>query len=111
MGCDGQGNWTPTALISDPHLTSKEANRLRPAFVAVKAKFLDRLARWEMVNLLIPTIDVVLTWRLTISDEDVLAQSVFSSQSLAGRVVRASGLGSGSSRVLIRSCVRTLLLL
>ncbi|GBM79904.1 hypothetical protein AVEN_35680-1 [Araneus ventricosus] len=48
----GNGLWLeriigpPTALISEaisgPHLHSKEANRLRPAFVAVKGKYLDR---------------------------------------------------------------------
>ncbi|GBL82806.1 hypothetical protein AVEN_106335-1, partial [Araneus ventricosus] len=38
----GKDNWTPTALISEPYLPSEEANRLRPAFVHVKTKFLDR---------------------------------------------------------------------
>ncbi|GBM98564.1 hypothetical protein AVEN_171403-1 [Araneus ventricosus] len=32
------------------NLPSKEKNRLRPAFVAVKGKFLDRLARFERVK-------------------------------------------------------------
>ncbi|GBM86476.1 hypothetical protein AVEN_109744-1 [Araneus ventricosus] len=32
--------------ISESHLPSKEANRLRPAFVHVKATFLDHLARY-----------------------------------------------------------------
>ncbi|GBN14815.1 hypothetical protein AVEN_161430-1, partial [Araneus ventricosus] len=43
----------PTALISEPHFPSKEANRLGPAFFAVKGKFLDRpdsLARGERVK-------------------------------------------------------------
>ncbi|GBM82235.1 hypothetical protein AVEN_440-1 [Araneus ventricosus] len=50
----GKGLWLariigpPTALIS--YLPSKEATRLRPAFVAVKGKFLDRLSRCERVN-------------------------------------------------------------
>ncbi|GBN13226.1 hypothetical protein AVEN_105186-1 [Araneus ventricosus] len=49
----GNGLWLarifgpPTALISEaisePHLPSKEANRLRPAFVADKGKVLERL--------------------------------------------------------------------
>ncbi|GBN55297.1 hypothetical protein AVEN_13457-1 [Araneus ventricosus] len=53
MGC-GKDNWTPTALISEvisePHLPSEEANRIRSTFVAVKEKFLDRLTRCERVN-------------------------------------------------------------
>ncbi|GBN88183.1 hypothetical protein AVEN_19916-1, partial [Araneus ventricosus] len=32
----------PTALISEPDLPSEETNRLRPAFLAVKRRFLDR---------------------------------------------------------------------
>ncbi|GBM44385.1 hypothetical protein AVEN_147392-1 [Araneus ventricosus] len=36
--------------ISEPHLPSKEANHLRPAFVDVKAKSLDRLARCKRVK-------------------------------------------------------------
>ncbi|GBM17750.1 hypothetical protein AVEN_98682-1, partial [Araneus ventricosus] len=31
-----------TFQISEPHLSSKEANRLRPVFIAVRGKFLDR---------------------------------------------------------------------
>ncbi|GBN98400.1 hypothetical protein AVEN_275124-1 [Araneus ventricosus] len=56
----GNGLWLarvivpPTALISEEiselQISSKEANRLRPAFVAVKGKFLDRLSRCERVN-------------------------------------------------------------
>ncbi|GBN30718.1 hypothetical protein AVEN_162453-1 [Araneus ventricosus] len=46
----------PTALISKPNLPSKEASRLRPAFVAAKRKFLDRLARWESVKVQQPHI-------------------------------------------------------
>ncbi|GBM86271.1 hypothetical protein AVEN_72159-1 [Araneus ventricosus] len=43
----GNDNWIhPTALIfeviPEPHLSSKEANRLRPAFVVVKGNFLNR---------------------------------------------------------------------
>ncbi|GBN06329.1 hypothetical protein AVEN_228793-1 [Araneus ventricosus] len=44
--------WTLYEAISEPHLPSKEANRLRLAFVDVKVKFLtalDRLARCERV--------------------------------------------------------------
>ncbi|GBN10876.1 hypothetical protein AVEN_212997-1 [Araneus ventricosus] len=41
----GKDNWAPTALISEvitePHLPSKEPNRLKLAFVDVKAKILD----------------------------------------------------------------------
>ncbi|GBL87264.1 hypothetical protein AVEN_270531-1 [Araneus ventricosus] len=55
MGCDGKVIGTPTALISqaisETPLPSKEANRLRPAFVVVKGKFVDRLARNERVKL------------------------------------------------------------
>ncbi|GBN49598.1 hypothetical protein AVEN_137093-1 [Araneus ventricosus] len=57
----GNGLWLariiepPTALlsevISDNHLISKGANRLRSAFVAVKGNFLDRLVRCERVNI------------------------------------------------------------
>ncbi|GBN33608.1 hypothetical protein AVEN_208386-1 [Araneus ventricosus] len=46
-------NWTHylAYLLSDLRNSppSKEAKRLRPAFVAVKGKFLDRLARYERV--------------------------------------------------------------
>ncbi|GBM18092.1 hypothetical protein AVEN_75516-1 [Araneus ventricosus] len=42
---------------------------------------------------------------------DLLAQSIFSSQRLAGRVVRTTGLGSDISGVRIRGCLRTLFLL
>ncbi|GBN14576.1 hypothetical protein AVEN_73594-1 [Araneus ventricosus] len=46
-------NWTPylAYLLSELRNSppSKEAKRLRPAFVAVKGKFLDRLARYERV--------------------------------------------------------------
>ncbi|GBM83406.1 hypothetical protein AVEN_242137-1 [Araneus ventricosus] len=42
---------------------------------------------------------------------DLLAQSIFSSQRRAGRVDRVTGLGSGRWRVLIRGCVHTPLLL
>ncbi|GBM75911.1 hypothetical protein AVEN_241361-1 [Araneus ventricosus] len=41
--------WTPyrayLLAISQPHLPSKDANRLRPAFSSVKGNFLDRLSR------------------------------------------------------------------
>ncbi|GBO33974.1 hypothetical protein AVEN_69937-1 [Araneus ventricosus] len=55
MGCGWQGLLDhPTALISEaiaePHLPSKEASRLRPALVAVKEKFSDRLAGDERVK-------------------------------------------------------------
>ncbi|GBM73923.1 hypothetical protein AVEN_184864-1 [Araneus ventricosus] len=48
-------NISVSTAISAPYLTSKEANRLRPAFVAVQGKFLDlpgRLAICERVNLI-----------------------------------------------------------
>ncbi|GBN80240.1 hypothetical protein AVEN_242897-1 [Araneus ventricosus] len=51
----GNDNWIrPTALISEaisaPHLPSEEADGLKLASVAVKGKFLDRLARCERVK-------------------------------------------------------------
>ncbi|GBL75871.1 hypothetical protein AVEN_121570-1, partial [Araneus ventricosus] len=55
LKANGNGLWLeriigpPTALISyaisEPRLPSKEGNRLRPAFAAVKKKFLDRPGR------------------------------------------------------------------
>ncbi|GBM61348.1 hypothetical protein AVEN_150493-1 [Araneus ventricosus] len=45
MGCGWQGQLVPLWLLSpkrNPNLPSKEANRLRPAIVAVKGTFLDR---------------------------------------------------------------------
>ncbi|GBM49949.1 hypothetical protein AVEN_22461-1 [Araneus ventricosus] len=48
-------NWThPSVLISEaisePHIPSKEGNRLRPAFFVAKETFLDRLSRCERVK-------------------------------------------------------------
>ncbi|GBM17664.1 hypothetical protein AVEN_202827-1 [Araneus ventricosus] len=44
----------PTSLIfeaiSEPDLTSKAANRLRPAFVDLKSKSLDRISRIFIVD-------------------------------------------------------------
>ncbi|GBM84792.1 hypothetical protein AVEN_121917-1 [Araneus ventricosus] len=40
-------------------------------------------------------------FKINHTDEDPLAQAIFSSQSLAGRVVRASGLGSENSDIYI----------
>ncbi|GBN36077.1 hypothetical protein AVEN_170148-1, partial [Araneus ventricosus] len=52
----GKDNWTfycaYSEVISEPHLPSKEANHLRPAFVVAKGKFLDRPARCERVKTL-----------------------------------------------------------
>ncbi|GBL88692.1 hypothetical protein AVEN_195672-1 [Araneus ventricosus] len=44
IGCVARKNWR------SQNLPSKEAKRLRPAFVAGKGKFLDRLALCERVN-------------------------------------------------------------
>ncbi|GBL92583.1 hypothetical protein AVEN_131413-1 [Araneus ventricosus] len=50
MGCGCQGQLDPpttfiSEVVSEHHLSLKEANSLRPAFVAVKGKFLERPGR------------------------------------------------------------------
>ncbi|GBM30656.1 hypothetical protein AVEN_44515-1, partial [Araneus ventricosus] len=57
----GNGLWLARIIGPLPRLSpkrsqnlpSKEASRLRPAFVAVKRTFLDRFARCEKVNIIL----------------------------------------------------------
>ncbi|GBN29039.1 hypothetical protein AVEN_81432-1 [Araneus ventricosus] len=48
----GKDNLTTHTAISEPHLPSKEGNHLRSALIAVKGKFVDRLARCERTKVL-----------------------------------------------------------
>ncbi|GBN23419.1 hypothetical protein AVEN_32508-1 [Araneus ventricosus] len=78
-GCDWQeslNHHLPFYALSEPYLPSKEANRLRPAFVAVKGKFLDRLARCERVKIT-KNVELRNVETRPIMFEDFLSKAIF----------------------------------